>query len=57
MSNRALWNVRLRHVWMSTPLKAGRNKKRSRTRVGQQAAIDRKGGPATDASADGSQDS
>ena len=28
MSNRAIWNVRLRHVWLATPLKGKRMKKR-----------------------------
>jgi hypothetical protein len=42
MSNRALWNVRRRHEWLTTPLAKKRVKLRSRNRVGLQAAIDRK---------------
>jgi hypothetical protein len=42
MSNRAIWNVRLRHVWLTSPLKGKRNKRRARNRVGLQAALDRK---------------
>jgi hypothetical protein len=57
MSNRAKWNVRLRHVWLSTPLKGKRVKKRARTRVGLEAALERKGKAAADAAAEGSQES
>jgi hypothetical protein len=57
MSNRAIWNVRLRHVWLSTPLKGKRVKKRARTRIGLEAALERKGGTAADAAAEGSQES
>ena len=42
MSNRAIWNVRRRHEWLTKPLKGKRLKKRSRTRVGLQAALDRR---------------
>lgn len=42
MSNRALWDVRKRHVWLSTPLKGKRMKRRERLRVGLQQAMDRK---------------
>ena len=46
MSNRALWNVRRRHEWLSTPLKGKRLKLRKRLRIGLEAAIQRKaGGP------------
>jgi hypothetical protein len=41
MSNRALWNVRRRHESLTKPLKGKRLKKRSRTRIGLQAAMDR----------------
>jgi hypothetical protein len=44
MSNRAIWNVRRRHEWLTKPLKGKRLKKRSRTRVGLQAAIERREG-------------
>ncbi len=43
MSNRKIWNVRLRHVWLQTPLKGQRVKKRSRLRIGLQEALERKG--------------
>jgi hypothetical protein len=46
MSNRAIWNVRRRHEWLTKPLKGKRLKKRSRTRVGLQAAIERHQGVA-----------
>jgi hypothetical protein len=42
MSNRAIWNVRLRHVWLATPLKAKRLKKRQRVRIGLEDALIRK---------------
>ncbi len=44
MSNRALWNVRKRHEWLATPLKAKRVKRAQRLRCGLQDAIDRKAG-------------
>lgn len=34
MSNIAVWNVRLRHQWLATPLKKKRVKKRSAQRIG-----------------------
>ena len=42
MSNRAIWNVRLRHVWLATPIKGKRLKRRSRLRIGLEDAIARK---------------
>jgi hypothetical protein len=42
MSNRALWNVRQRHEWLATPLKATRSKKCQRVRIGLEAALQRK---------------
>jgi len=42
MSNRAIWNVRKRHEWLSTPLKAKRVKRSVRVRCGLQDAIDRR---------------
>jgi hypothetical protein len=42
MSNRAIWNVRLRHVWLSTPLKGKRLKRRQRIRIGLEDALQRK---------------
>ncbi|MCC6522751.1 MAG: hypothetical protein IT373_08835 [Polyangiaceae bacterium] len=34
MSNHAIWNVRLRHEWLSHPKKKVRMKKRSTKRLG-----------------------
>ncbi len=34
MSNIAVWNVRLRHQWLATPLKKKRVKKRAASRIG-----------------------
>jgi hypothetical protein len=42
MSNRKTWNVRLRHVWLATPLPGRRVKRRQRLRIGLQDALDRK---------------
>lgn len=42
MSNRAVWDVRQRHVWLSTKTKTKRLKRRSRIRIGLQQAIDRR---------------
>jgi hypothetical protein len=42
MSNRSAWNVRLRHVWLSTPLKGKRIKRRQRLRIGLEDALARK---------------
>jgi hypothetical protein len=42
MANRAIWNVRKRHEWLSTPLKAKRVKRAVRLRCGLQDAIDRR---------------
>lgn len=42
MSNRSLWNVRLRHVWLTTPLKGKRMKRRQRVRIGLEDALTRK---------------
>ncbi len=42
MANRAIWDVRQRHVWLSKPLKVERPKLRARKRCGLQAAIERK---------------
>jgi hypothetical protein len=44
MANRAIWNVRKRHEWLATPLKAKRIKRAQRLRNGMQDAIDRKAG-------------
>jgi len=46
MSNRAVWNVRKRHEWLTTPLKGKRLKRRKRLRLGIEQALERKaGGP------------
>jgi hypothetical protein len=42
MSNRAIWNVRLRHVWLANPLKSKRMKRRQRLRIGLEEALQRK---------------
>ena len=50
--NRSVWNVRRRHEWLTTPLKAKRPKLRARNRVGLEAALVRKAagsGASTDA--------
>ncbi|HLV66506.1 MAG TPA: hypothetical protein VKY73_11870 [Polyangiaceae bacterium] len=44
MSNRAVWNVRLRHEWLAKPLKGKRLKKRKRARIGLEQALERKSG-------------
>lgn len=55
MSNRAVWDIRKRHVWLATSVKGKRMKRRERVRVGLQAALDRKAPAATPA--DSSNDS
>jgi hypothetical protein len=42
MANRAIWNVRMRHEWLTTPLKGKRLSKRKRVRIGIEAARERK---------------
>jgi hypothetical protein len=42
MANRAIWNVRQRHEWLSTPLKAKRLKRRKRLRIGLEQALERR---------------
>jgi hypothetical protein len=37
MSNRAIWNVRLRHEWLRKPKKGKRLKNRDRVRLGMLA--------------------
>jgi hypothetical protein len=54
MSNRAIWNVRLRHEWLRTPLKAKRLKRRKRLRCGLEAALERKNEQTAPASGEGS---
>jgi hypothetical protein len=42
MSNRAIWNVRQRHEWLSKPAKGKRLKRRQRLRIGLEQALERK---------------
>jgi hypothetical protein len=42
MANRAIWNVRMRHEWLVTPLKGKRLSKRKRARIGIEQARERK---------------
>ncbi len=42
MSNRAIWNVRERHEWLSKPAKGKRLKRRKRVRIGLEQALERK---------------
>ena len=42
MSNRAIWNVRRRHEWLTTPLKGKHLKRRKRARIGLEQALERK---------------
>ncbi|HET9953726.1 MAG TPA: hypothetical protein VFQ61_04465 [Polyangiaceae bacterium] len=42
MANRAIWNVRMRHEWLATPLKGKRLSKRKRARIGIEQARERK---------------
>ena len=49
MANRAIWNVRKRHEWLSTPLKGKRLNKRKRLRVGLEQARERAKGSETSA--------
>lgn len=51
MSNRALWDVRKRHVWLSNPPKAKNVKLRARKRCGLDAAQARKAPAAAPAEA------
>ena len=44
MANRAIWNVRMRHEWLSSPLKGKRLSKRKRARIGIEQARERKAG-------------
>jgi len=41
MSNRAIWNVRLRHESLTKPHTKKRVKRRARVRIGLQEALDR----------------
>jgi hypothetical protein len=43
MANRAIWSMRKRHEWLTTPLKPKKMKRSGRLRIGLQDALDRKG--------------
>ena len=45
MANRCVWTVRQKHEWMATPLKGKHLKKRKRSRLGLEAALQRKAKP------------
>lgn len=47
MSNRAVWNVRLRHESLATERKRRRLKLRKRVRIGLEQALQRKAGRGT----------
>ena len=50
MANYSVWNVRLRHEWLATPLKKKRVKRRQAVRIGLADALARKGkGPTEEA--------
>ncbi|HEY4105767.1 MAG TPA: hypothetical protein VGM44_17830 [Polyangiaceae bacterium] len=51
MSNRAIWNVRRRHEWLTTPLKGKRVKLRQRKRIGLEDALKRNAAPASEPAA------
>jgi len=57
MSNRPLWDVRQRHVWLATPSKGKRQKRRARLRNGLQAALDYKASKVKAASTSGDESS
>ncbi len=42
MSNRALWDIRKRHIWLAKEPKGKRLKRRERIRCGLQWALERK---------------
>ena len=50
MAHRAIWNVRMRHEWLSSPLKGKRLSKRKRSRIGLEQARERKAGNAPSSS-------
>ncbi|HVU01913.1 MAG TPA: hypothetical protein VHE30_09185 [Polyangiaceae bacterium] len=51
MANRAIWSVRQKHEWLSTPKKGKPLKKRKRARIGMEAARLRKLKPEKEAPA------
>ena len=42
MAGRPKWNLRLRHEWLAQPMRKTRVKRRTRLRVGLEAALERK---------------
>ncbi|MDX2054035.1 MAG: hypothetical protein SFV15_16665 [Polyangiaceae bacterium] len=54
MSNRALWNVRLRHESLSKPHKKKRIKLRQRLRIGLEQALQRRAGKSSATASDAS---
>jgi len=42
MSNRAIWNVRKRHEWLTKGLKGKHLSRRKRLRIGLEQALERK---------------
>ena len=42
MSNRAIWNVRKRHEWLTKELKGKHLSRRKRLRIGLEQALERK---------------
>lgn len=42
MSNRAIWNVRKRHEWLTKELKGKHLSRRKRARIGLEQALERK---------------
>lgn len=56
MANTSVWNNRLRHEWLTKPLKGKYMNKRARIRCGLQEAQDRKSGVVDAGSAEESSD-
>jgi len=52
MANYSVWNVRLRHEWLATPLKKKRVKRRQAERVGLLNALERNKKPGEEPEAD-----
>jgi hypothetical protein len=48
MSNRAIWNVRLRHEWLRKPKKGARLKNRDRVRLGMKPVRTEEAAPKAD---------
>lgn len=50
MANYAVWNNRLRHEWLTKPMKGKYLSKRKRSRIGLQDALERRGEAGGDSS-------